>query len=84
METLKVILLEGATAPTRGTPLAVELGLYCTHTIYIPSGGKDTVKTGVTIELPHNTYGRVAGRNEASYRHHFVVAGGVVDVTTEI
>ena len=79
MDTLKVILSEGAKEPTRGTPLAAGLDLYCMQTIYIPAGGKDIVDTGVTIELPPDTYGRVAGRSGASYRHHLVVAGGVVD-----
>ena len=79
METLKVVLSENSIAPTRGTPLAAGLDLYCAHNVTISPGGKDIIDTGIKVALPHGTYGRVAGRSGASYTKHFVIAGGVID-----
>ena len=79
METLKIVISEYKLAPTRGTPSAAGLDLYCAESVTILPGGKSIIDTGVKLALPHGTYGRVAGRSGASYTKHFVIAGGVID-----
>lgn len=80
---------ENAKLPTRGTYYAAGLDLYCSKDTVLPpwtnnvsrnGGGFQPVRvsTGLRIELPVGTYGRITGRSGATMRKMFVLAG-VID-----
>lgn len=80
---------ENAKLPTRGTEYAAGLDLYCSKDTVLPpwtddvsknGGGLQPVRvsTGIRIELPVGTYGRLTGRSGATMRKMFVLAG-VID-----
>lgn len=45
----------------------------------IPARGKYAVHTGLSIHVPHGTYGRVAPRSGLAAKHFIDVGAGVID-----
>ncbi|GMK54204.1 hypothetical protein CspeluHIS016_0107900 [Cutaneotrichosporon spelunceum] len=72
-------LNEGATLPTRGSPLSAGHDLYAADGIIIPARGKALVSTGLAIAVPKGTYGRIAPRSGLASKHSIDVGAGVVD-----
>ena len=58
-----------ARVPTKGSAKAAGNDLYANEGIEIPVGGQVMVGTGIVIQLPHNTYGRIAPRSGPAVRH---------------
>ena len=67
--------------PKKGSPLAAGYDLYCytDKDIIIESMGKSRIPTGISVQLPHNTYGRVAPRSGLTWNKFLDVGAGVVD-----
>ena len=80
MATLNVKrLVPNAVLPARGTPGAAGYDLYSTDGFIIMPGHRVVVTTGVAIELPSGTYGRIAPRSGLAVKHGVDVLAGVVD-----
>lgn len=80
MATLNVKrLVPNAVLPTRGTPGAAGYDLYSTDGFIIMPGHRVVVTTGVAVELPSGTYGRIAPRSGLAVKHGIDVLAGVVD-----
>ena len=78
-EELKVKLIHPeARLPTRGSEQAAGLDLYSVIETMVPSGDSVLVKTGIAIELPPGTYGRVAPRSSLAIRG-IETGAGVID-----
>jgi dUTP pyrophosphatase len=45
----------------------------------IPPFGVTRVNTGICVELPNGTYGRVADKSSVSFFGHLHILGGVID-----
>lgn len=45
----------------------------------VPPNGKELIKTDLQIEVPENTYGRIAPRSGLAWKHHIDVGAGVID-----
>ena len=68
-EEIKVKLLNPeARLPTRGSDQAAGLDLYSTIETLVPPGESVLIKTGIAIELPAGTYGRIAPRSSLAIR----------------
>ena len=67
--------------PKKGSALAAGYDLFCytDKDIVIESSGKARIPTGISVELPHNTYGRVAPRSGLTWKKFLDVGAGVVD-----
>ena len=65
--------------PTKGSAKAAGHELYPSEGTEIPAGGQVMVGTGVAIQLPHNTYGRIAPRSELAGKHQLSTNAGVID-----
>ena len=67
--------------PKKGSALAAGYDLFCytDKDIVIESSGKARIPTGISVELPHNTYGRVAPRSGLTWNKFLDVGAGVVD-----
>eukprot|EP00435_Cladocopium_sp_Y103_P054363 s510_g17.t1 len=76
---LKVKLLsESAVLPTRGTIGSAGLDLSASENYRIGSGEYVLVKTGIAVELPRGTYGRLASRSSMACMG-VEVSAGVID-----
>ena len=67
--------------PKKGSALAAGYDLFCyiDKDIIIESMGKSRIPTGISVQLPHNTYGRVAPRSGLTWNKFLDVGAGVVD-----
>src|SRR5258708_17658919 len=65
--------------PTRGTPESIGYDLYSTETIVIPPSERRTIGTGIAIQVPVGTYGRIAPRSGLAVKHNIDIAAGVID-----
>lgn len=71
---------QDAQLPTYGSEGAIGLDLYAAHDLVLGDwGDHDTVRTGISIAIPHGYYGRIAPRSGLAARHAIDVLAGVVD-----
>lgn len=72
-------LREGARLPHRATPWAAGADLHCADAFVLQPGERRLVPTGISIEIPHGYYGRVAPRSGLAVRHGIDTMAGVID-----
>lgn len=75
-------LTETATIPTLGSENAAGYDLYADtphKDITIPAHGKAIVKTGLSMAIPINFYGRIAPRSGLAWKYFIDVGAGVID-----
>ena len=65
--------------PTRGSKRATGHDLYANEGTEIPAGGQVMVETGIAVQLPYNTYGRIAPRSGLAVKHRLTINAGVID-----
>jgi len=71
-----------ARPPVRGTRYSAAFDLYAVeHTTIYPAmtHGFTTIKTGLKIELPPNTFGLIACRSGLAKKHGIITGAGVID-----
>ena len=74
-------LHEDAIIPTRGTQHSAGFDLYALEdTMIVGGGGNVIVPTGIAIQLPSGTYGRIAMRSGLAVKQHLSVTAGVIDI----
>ena len=72
-------LVPEATLPCRGSEGAVGYDLYATQGCVILPGQRGLISTGISVELPPGTYGRIAPGSGLSVRNGLHVGAGVID-----
>jgi dUTP pyrophosphatase len=72
-------LTENAQLPSRGSEGAAGLDLRSIVGVVIPGRGRALIRTGLAIELPPQTYGRIAPRSGLALKHGVDVGAGVID-----
>lgn len=72
-------LVPHATLPARATPGAAGYDLFSADGYIILPGHRVVVSTGITVELPPGTYGRVAPRSGLAVKHGLDCLAGVID-----
>ena len=79
-QTVKVKKLGAkARVPTKGSAKAAGHNLYASEGTEIPAGGQVMLGTGIPIQLPHNTYGRIAPRCGLAVKYRLGTKAGVID-----
>ncbi len=76
------LLTETATVPTLGSKDSAGYDLYADtpeRDITVPAHGKAIVKTGLSMALPKDHYGRIAPRSGLAWKHFIDVGAGVID-----
>ena len=68
-----------ARMPTGGSRKAAGHDLNANEGTEIPDGGQVMVGTGIAIQLPHNTYGRIAPRSGLAVKHRLTTNAGVIN-----
>ena len=76
---MKVFVEPLGFAPTRAHRTDAGLDLYCIDDTVVPARGSAVFRTGVHIELPPNTYGKIESKSGLNVCHDIVSCGGVVD-----
>lgn len=72
---------ESAIIPTKGTPSAVGYDLYALKDVTVVGGaGCVLIPTGIAVQLPEHTYGRIAMRSGLAVKQHLSVSAGVIDI----
>lgn len=65
--------------PTRAHSTDAGLDLYCIDDTVVPARGSAVFRTGVHIELPPNTYGKLESKSGLNTAHSVVSCGGIID-----
>jgi dUTP pyrophosphatase len=68
-----------ATLPARATPGSAGYDLFSTDSYVVLPGRRVVVSTGITIQLPPGTYGRICPRSGLAVKHGLDVLAGVID-----
>lgn len=76
---MKVFVEPMGIAPTRAHNTDAGLDLYCIDNKVIPARGSEVFRTGVHIELPKNTYGKLESKSGLNVAHNIVSCGGTID-----
>ena len=76
---MKVKLLDGATLPTRSHDTDAGLDLYARNDAVILPWTGESFDTGVCIELPPGTFGKIESRSGLNVKHGIVSCGGIID-----
>lgn len=77
---MNVYLLDkNARVPTRGSAEAAGYDLCAVHDGVIDPGARLLVGTGIAIEIPSGTYGRIAPRSGLALNYGVHIGAGVVD-----
>ncbi len=77
---LKVVLLtKNAKLPTKATAGSAGFDLYSAEEKDIPKNGRAIIKTDLSIQIPSNTYARIAARSGLSIRNGLQIGGGICD-----
>ncbi|WAK97196.1 polyprotein [Fatsia badnavirus 1] len=77
-EEVGVILSKGAKMPEQKTSGAAGYDLCSTEDLYILPAERDTVKTGVQLQIPAGLYGRIADKSSLAIKG-LTVCAGVID-----
>ena len=72
-------LCPDAIIPERATPGAIGYDLRATTSTEIPPGERACVPTGIAIELPENTYRRIAPQSGLTVKKNIDIGAGVID-----
>ena len=77
---MKVFLDEGAFMATRAHSTDAGLDLYAPEGFTITGkGGSFVIDTGVHVELPSKTFGKIEGKSGLNINYGIVSCGGVID-----
>lgn len=79
VETIKVVLDEGAYEPVRGHETDAGLDLRTMGDVTIPRGGYVIFDTGVHVEIPKGYFGKLESKSGLNVNHGIVCLGGTID-----
>jgi dUTP pyrophosphatase len=65
--------------PERGTLKSAGFDLKSAENCTIPARSHKSIKTGIIVTLPSNSYGRIASRSGLSLKYGIEVGAGVID-----
>lgn len=76
---MKIMLDEGAKLPTRAHSTDAGLDLYSPDDYAVLEGDSVVIDTGVHVELPLGTYGRLESKSGLHINYDIICAGGTID-----
>ena len=68
-----------AILPARGSPEAAGYDLFSIDSYVVLPGCRVVVSTGISVQLPPGTYGRIAPRSGLAVKHGLDTLAGVID-----
>ena len=79
MNAMRITVAPGAKVPERKYDTDAGLDLFSPISVTLLPGQRETIDTGICIELPANTFGRITGRSGLAKKHGIEVFPGTVD-----
>ena len=76
---MKIVLADGAYMPERAHPTDAGLDLRTPSAVKIWPHDSVTIDTGVHVQLPAGTYGKIESKSGLNVKHNIVCCGGVID-----
>lgn len=76
---MRIVLDDGAYKPERAHPTDAGLDLRTPYQVKILAHGSACIDTGVHIELPPGTFGRLESKSGLNVNHGVVSHGGIID-----
>ena len=77
---MKIKLLnEFAKVPVRGSPHAAGYDLCATEEVRIYPNYRETIGTGISVEIPDGYYGQIAPRSGLAVRNGIITMAGIID-----
>lgn len=77
---MRFALDDGAYAPVIGhVKEDAGIDLKTPIDVIVPAGGSAEIDTGVHVELPPNTFGKLESKSGLNIKHQIVCLGGVID-----
>ena len=73
------LVYDNAKFPVRAMIDDAGVDLHSVEEVIIPAKQRRLVATGIIVELPSGTYGRISPRSGLSWRHGIDIAAGIVD-----
>ena len=73
------LLTPDAKLPYRATPGSAGNDLYSAECCEIEPGSRKLISTGIALQIPKHTYGRIAPRSGLSFHHYLDICAGVID-----
>jgi dUTP pyrophosphatase len=72
-------LVPHAVLPIRGSAYAAGYDLHAIEDYVVQPGRRTVVSTGISVQFPPGTYGRIAPRSGLAVKHGIDVLAGVID-----
>ena len=72
-------LLNSAKTPKKGSLYAAGYDLYSPIETILHPGNRSLIKTGISIDIPNNLYGRIAPRSGLAFKYGINTLAGVID-----
>ena len=72
-------LNQEAIIPTKGSQFSAGYDLYSIEDFEIESYDRKAISTGISIQIPHGCYGRIACRSSLAFHYGLDVGAGVID-----
>lgn len=79
LNTMKVMLDDGAFLPERAHSQDAGLDLRTPYEIKVPAHGSAIIDTGVRVAFPAGCYGKLESKSGLHVKHDVVCLGGVID-----
>lgn len=73
------LLSADAICPKRATPESAGLDIFAIADCIVPSKGRGSIPTGISIAIPSGFYGQLKPRSSLAWNHHIDVGAGVID-----
>ena len=73
------ILNENGRLPERESMGSAGFDISIAENVILAKGESKLVKTGIAVEVPRGTYGRLASRSSLAWKHGIEVGAGVID-----
>jgi dUTP pyrophosphatase len=75
----KIVISGQGKKPTRGSPDSAGYDLYSSQNCVIKARDRATISTGIEIQCPSETYGRIAPRSGLAVKNGIATGAGVID-----
>ena len=79
MMAMRITVEPGAKVPERKYDTDAGLDFFAPYSVTLSPGQRETIDTGICIELPENTFGRITGRSGLAKQHGIEVFPGTID-----
>ena len=79
MDTINIMLDDGAFMPTRAYETDAGLDIRTPHAFTVPANGSKVIDTGVHVQIPRGYYGAITSKSGLAINHNITSVQGTID-----